>query len=42
MTFLLVHALYKAALFLAVGMIEKGAGTPRLSARSAGSGRRCR
>ncbi len=27
MTFLLIHALYKAALFLAVGMIEKGAGT---------------
>jgi multicomponent Na+:H+ antiporter subunit A len=26
-TFLLVHALYKAALFLSVGMIEKGAGT---------------
>ncbi len=26
-TFLLVHAFYKAALFLAVGMIEKGAGT---------------
>lgn len=25
-TFLLVHALYKAALFLAVGMIERGAG----------------
>lgn len=33
MTFLVVHALYKAALFLAVGMIEKGAGSreyPRL------------
>ena len=27
MTFLLVHAFYKAGLFLAVGMIEKGAGT---------------
>jgi multicomponent Na+:H+ antiporter subunit A len=27
MTFLLVHAFYKAALFLSVGMIEKGAGT---------------
>lgn len=27
MTFLLVHAFYKAALFLAVGMIEKGAGS---------------
>jgi multicomponent Na+:H+ antiporter subunit A len=27
MTFLVVHALYKAALFLGVGMIEKGAGT---------------
>ena len=26
MTFLLVHAFYKAGLFLAVGMIEKGAG----------------
>ena len=26
MTFLLVHAFYKAALFLAVGMVEKGAG----------------
>ncbi len=26
LTFLVVHALYKAALFLAVGMIEKGAG----------------
>ena len=26
-TFLLVHAFYKAALFLSVGMIEKGAGT---------------
>ena len=26
MTFLLIHALYKAGLFLAVGMIEKGAG----------------
>ncbi len=26
MTFLLVHAFYKAALFLAVGMIERGAG----------------
>ncbi|MFO1141381.1 MAG: hydrogen gas-evolving membrane-bound hydrogenase subunit E [Amaricoccus sp.] len=27
MTFLLVHAFYKAGLFLSVGMIEKGAGT---------------
>ena len=27
MTFLLVHAFYKAGLFLAVGMIEKGAGS---------------
>ncbi len=27
MTFLLVHAFYKAALFLSVGMIEKGAGS---------------
>jgi multicomponent Na+:H+ antiporter subunit A len=27
MTFILVHAFYKAALFLAVGMIDKGAGT---------------
>jgi multicomponent Na+:H+ antiporter subunit A len=27
MAFLIVHALYKAALFLAVGMIEKGAGS---------------
>ncbi len=27
MTFIIVHALYKATLFLAVGMIEKGAGT---------------
>lgn len=27
MAFLVVHALYKAALFLAVGMIEKGAGS---------------
>ncbi|TPE52278.1 DUF4040 domain-containing protein [Amaricoccus solimangrovi] len=27
MTFLLVHAFYKAALFLTVGMIEKGAGS---------------
>ncbi len=27
MTFLLIHAFYKAALFLTVGMIEKGAGT---------------
>ena len=27
MTFLLVHAFYKAGLFLAVGMIDKGAGT---------------
>ena len=26
MTFLIIHALYKAGLFLAVGMIEKGAG----------------
>jgi multicomponent Na+:H+ antiporter subunit A len=34
MTFILVHAFYKAALFLAVGMIDKGAGTreyPELS-----------
>ena len=30
MTFLLVHAFYKAGLFLAVGMIEKGAGSRRL------------
>ena len=30
MTFLLVHAFYKAGLFLAVGMIEKGAGRARL------------
>ena len=27
MTFLLIHAFYKAALFLSVGMIEKGAGS---------------
>ncbi len=27
MTFIIVHALYKATLFLSVGMIEKGAGT---------------
>jgi multicomponent Na+:H+ antiporter subunit A len=27
MTFLLVHAFYKAGLFLAVGMIEKGSGS---------------
>jgi multicomponent Na+:H+ antiporter subunit A len=27
MTFLLIHAFYKAALFLSVGMIDKGAGT---------------
>jgi multicomponent Na+:H+ antiporter subunit A len=27
MTFILVHAFYKAALFLSVGMIDKGAGT---------------
>jgi multicomponent Na+:H+ antiporter subunit A len=27
MTFLLVHAFYKAGLFLSVGMIEKGAGS---------------
>ncbi len=29
MTFVIVHALYKATLFLGVGMIEKGAGTRR-------------
>lgn len=32
MTFLVVHALYKAALFLAVGAIEKGAGSRELPA----------
>ncbi|MEM6488166.1 MAG: hydrogen gas-evolving membrane-bound hydrogenase subunit E [Pseudomonadota bacterium] len=31
MTFLLVHALYKAALFLAVGCVEKGTGTREIA-----------
>jgi multicomponent Na+:H+ antiporter subunit A len=32
MTFLLIHAFYKAALFLAVGMIDKGTGTRDVTA----------
>jgi multicomponent Na+:H+ antiporter subunit A len=41
MDFLFVHAFYKAALFLAVGMIEKGAGT-REYPRLGGLAGRCR